>query len=80
MQAENANFAGISVTAEQIRQVLESKEGQQLVTMLQKKGGSTLQQAMSAAKRGDAAGAKQAMTSLLNDREAASLLSKMSHG
>lgn len=80
MQGENANFAGISVTEEQIRQVLESKAGMQLVSMLQKKGGKTLQQAISAAKTGDADGARQAMTALLEDREAAALLSKLSHG
>ena len=80
MQAENANFGGISVTAAQIRQVLDSSEGRQLLTLLQKNGGQTLQSALSAARRGDAKGAKQAMTALLEEEQAASLLRKMGDG
>ena len=80
MQAENANFGGISVSAAQIRQVLESSEGRQLIAMLQKNGGQTLQSALAAAKRGDSDGAKQAMTALLEEEEAAALLRRMEHG
>ena len=80
MQAENANFGGISVSTAQIRQVLESSEGRQLIAMLQKNGGQTLQSALTAAKRGDTERAKQAMTALLEEEEAAALLRRMEHG
>ena len=80
MQAENVNFSGISVSAEQMRQVLSSREGRQLLALLQKNGGQTLQRAVQAAKSGDSAAAQQAMESLLADREAAALLKKMQHG
>ncbi len=80
MQAENTNFAGISVTGEQIRQVLERPEGRALLALLQKNGGTALQSALSAARQGDAAGAKQAMEQLLSDKEAAALLRRMGNG
>ena len=80
MQAENANFAGISVSGEQIRQVLSSAEGRQLIALLQKNGGAELQKAVQAARSGDSATAKQAMESLLAGKDAASLLAKMQHG
>ena len=80
MQAENTNFAGISVTGEQVRQVLESAAGRQLLSMLQKNGGQTLQRAMQAAKRGDAEAAKQAMNALLSQKDAQALLSEIDHG
>lgn len=80
MQAENTNFSGFSVSGEQIRQVLGSDKGRQLIALLQKNGGQTLQKAMQAAKSGDADGAKQAMESLLAGKEAAALLSQMSDG
>lgn len=80
MQAENANFAGISVTGEQMRQVLESEQGRALLQLLKKNGGKTLQAALSAAKMGDAETAKQAMGKLLEGKEAAALLSKMQNG
>lgn len=80
MQAENANFAGISVSGEQIRQVLSSPEGKQLIALLQKNGGAKLQRAMQAAKSGDSTTAQQAMEALLADKEASALLTKMQHG
>lgn len=80
MQAENTNFAGISVTGEQMRQVLGSEAGRQLIALLQKNGGQTLQQAIQAAKQGDAEAAKQAMNALLSDKDAQALLSSIDHG
>ena len=80
MQAENANFGGISVSAKQIRRVLSSSEGQQLLALLQKNGGKTLQSAVSAARRGDTETAKQQMNALLEQEDAQALLRKMGNG
>ena len=80
MQGENVNFAGISVSAAQMQQVLGSDAGRKLLELLQKNGGVTLQTALAAAKQGDTAAAKRAMQALLSQGEAASLLQQMGNG
>lgn len=80
MQAEKEKIAGFSVTEAQIRQVVESDAGKQLLALLQKKNQKALQTALAAAKQGDTEAAKQTINALLADREAAALLAQLGHG
>lgn len=80
MKSEHAKIGGISVSEEQVRQVMGSDAGKQLIALLQKKGGTSLQQAVQAAQGGDTSGAKNAIESLLKDPAAADLLSRLNNG
>lgn len=80
MKSEHAKIGGISVSEEQIRQVIDSDAGKQLIALLQKKGGASLQQAVQAAQGGDTGGAKNAIEALLKDPAAADLLSRLNNG
>lgn len=57
--------------------VASTPAGQQLIRMLQQKGGSDLQQAMEKAAAGDYSQAKQAITALLKDPETQKLLEQL---
>ena len=50
---------------EQVRKLLTSQEGQALIRLLQADGGTGLQQAASALRRGDTEAAKTVLSSLL---------------
>lgn len=62
---------------QQLLQLAQSPAGQQLITMLQRSGGSTLDNAVSKASAGDYAQAKQLLSSLLASPEAKKLLSQL---
>ena len=64
-------------SAEQIRQVLTSPEGKQLIALLNRDGGQQLRQAAEAFRRGDMAQVQALMQPLTQDREAAELLKKI---
>lgn len=55
----------------------QSPAGQQLLALLQQKGGSGLQQAVERAAAGDYTQAKQALSALLNDPEAKKILEQL---
>ncbi|MDR0889173.1 MAG: hypothetical protein LBM28_00825 [Oscillospiraceae bacterium] len=75
MKHDSAKNAGPSEA--QIRQILSSSEGKQLIELLSKGGAGALQQAAEAYKKGDASTAEQILTPLVQSPEAAALLKKI---
>lgn len=67
------SLGGFSFTPEQIKSVLGSKEGQQLLRLLNRDGGDALRKAAELVKAGDAQGAKHIMEPLMRDPQAAAL-------
>ena len=59
------------------QRILHAPEAQQLLALLSRGGGQTLQQAAAAAQRGDMAGAQAMLKPLLDDPQAAALLEKL---
>ena len=59
------------------QRILHAPEAQQLLALLSRGGGQTLQQAAAAAQRGDMAGAQSMLKPLLDDPQAAALLEKL---
>lgn len=57
--------------------IAQSPAGQQLLTLLQRSGGSSLQNAVSKASAGDYAEAKDLLSSLLDSPEAQQLLKQL---
>ena len=80
MQGKNEKYGGFSVPEAKLRRILKSKEAQQLIAALQKQDAQTLSRAVSAAQRGDAAAAKEAVQALLQDGETAALAGRLGHG
>ena len=64
----------ISFTPEQIRSVLGTKEGQQLLSLLNRDGGTALRQAASAVKSGDYAAAQKILEPVMQTPEASRLV------
>ena len=62
---------------QQAKQLLESSEGKRLLGLLSRDGGSTLQSAGQALKRGDTDQVKNIMGPLLSDPEVQKLLKQM---
>lgn len=62
------------------QRILHAPEAQQLLALLSRSGGQTLQQAAAAAQRGDMAGAQSMLKPLLDDPQAAALLEKLKQG
>ena len=62
------------------QRTLHAPEAQQLLALLSRGGGQTLQQAAAAAQRGDMAGAQAMLMPLLDDPQAAALLEKLKQG
>ena len=60
------------------QRILHAPEAQQLLALLSRGGGQTLQPA--AAQRGDMAGAQSMLKPLLDDPQAAALLEKLKQG
>lgn len=58
----------------EIMKMAQSPAGQQLLCLLQQKGGAELQQAMTKASAGDYEQAKQMLSSLLQDPDAKKLM------
>ena len=63
-----------SFTPEQIRSVLGTKEGQQLLSLLNRDGGAALRQAASAVKSGDYAAAQRILEPVMQTPEASRLV------
>lgn len=61
----------------QLLRLAQSPAGQQLLTLLQKNGGDTLQNAVSQASQGNFTQAKQTLSSLLSNPEAQKLLKQL---
>ena len=66
-----------SFSPEQLRRVLGSAEGRQLLTLLSSGGGERLRQAADAAKQGDHARALELLRPVLSTEQAQALLRKL---
>ena len=66
-----------SFSPEQLRRVLGSSEGQQLLALLSSGGDERLRQAADAAKQGDHARAMELLQPVLNTEQAQALLRKL---
>lgn len=64
--------------AEALRRLLGSPEGKQLIALLNRDGGKSLQQAANEYRKGNAAGAQEVLKPLVETPEAAELLQKLS--
>ena len=62
------------------QRILHAPEAQQLLALLSRGGGQTLQQSAAAAQRGDMEGAQAMLKPLLDDPQAAALLEKLKQG
>lgn len=81
MFSNTANNSGaLPFSAEDVRRVLASEEGRQLLALLRSGGGDDLKRAMDAARTGDAEKAKQILAPMLRDPKAARLLESLRHG
>lgn len=61
----------------ELLRLAQSPAGQQLIALLQRSGGNTLQNAVAKASSGDYAQAKQAISSLLENPEVQALLKQL---
>ena len=73
MVGENMKNSGNSLTANRLRDLLSSPEGERLLRLLRADGGRGMRAAAEALRRGDAAGAKEALSGLLSEDEAEAL-------
>lgn len=80
MQRKNENIGGFSVSEAKLRQLLQSKEGQQLIARLQAQGKDAVTQAVGAAQNGDMEAAKAAVQALLKDPGTAALAKRLRNG
>lgn len=64
-------------SAEQVRQILSSPEGRQLIALLNRDGGKGMQQAAAEYRKGNLAGAQEALKPLVQAAEAEALLKKL---
>lgn len=71
--AKNPQFS-----AEQVRQLLASPEGKQLLAMLNRDGGKGLRQAAEEYRKGNLAGAQEVLRPIVDTPEASKLLEKIS--
>lgn len=67
----------LSGSMEQIRQLLQTQEGQRLLQILNRDGGAAMRQAADSVRAGDLEAVKQQLGPLLNSEEAAQLLQKL---
>ncbi len=65
-------------SAEQVRQVLTSAEGRQLMALLSRDGGQGMQQAAEAYRKGNLSEAQEALKPLMQNTQAQALLKKLS--
>lgn len=64
-------------SAEQVKQVLGSPEGKQLIALLNRDGGKGMQQAAAEYRKGNLEGAQEALKPLMQTAEAEALLRKL---
>lgn len=62
---------------QEAKRIAASPAGQELIRLLQQNGGQHLQQALNKAAKGDYADAKDALSALLNNPDAQSLLNQL---
>ena len=74
---QDGNFSDFRFSQEEIRRVLSSPEGKQLLGLLTKDGGSRLRQAADALRSGQQDEAKQLLTPLMQTDEAKTLVRKL---
>ena len=67
----------VSLSADQLRRVLDSAEGKQLLALLAADGGGRLRQAAEAVKAGDHARAQAILQPVLQTEQAQALLQKL---
>lgn len=75
MKQEPQKFPQFSV--EQVKQVLGSPEGKQLIALLSRDGGKGMQQAAAEYRKGNLEGAQEALKPLMQTAEAEALLKKL---
>ncbi|MGN1306557.1 MAG: hypothetical protein ACI4V3_02700 [Faecousia sp.] len=75
MKQESQKFPQFS--AEQVKQVLGSPEGKQLIALLGRDGGKGMQQAAEEYRKGNLEGAQEALKPLIQTAEAEALLKKL---
>lgn len=68
---------GTNFSPEQIKKVLSSPEAKQLMALLNRDGGQSLQKAAAEFRRGNTAGAQEVLKPLMENQEAEALLKKM---
>ena len=68
---------GTNFSPEQVKKVLSSPEAQQLIALLNRDGGQSLQKAAAEFRKGNTSGAQEALKPLMDNREAEALLKKM---
>ena len=71
------NFSDFHVSEAQVKKVMASPEGKQLLQLLSQDGGKRLRQAAEAIRSGRQAEAQQIISPLMNSPEAAQLLKKL---
>lgn len=71
------NSGSIPFQQADLARILASAEGRQLLALLRRDGGGALQQAAQAVKSGDYEAAKSALEPMLQNPEAAALLSRL---
>ena len=77
MDNKYAENAGFSFSSQQIAAVLSSPEGKQLLSLLSRDGGATLQQAAQALRSGDAELAKSLVSPIMQTEQAQALIAKI---
>lgn len=77
MDSPGPKLEGFSFSGDQVRQLLGSAEGKQLLALLNRDGGTALRKAASALKNGDEAQARQAVAPLMQTAEADALIRKL---
>lgn len=81
MFSKTANNSGsMPFSEEDVRRVLSSAEGRQLLAHLRQSSGSDLNRAIEAVRMGDLAGAGEILAPMLRDPDAAKLLQSLGHG
>ena len=65
------------ISMQEVLRLAASPAGQQLIALMQQKGGTKFEQAMQQAAEGDYTGAKRAMESFLTDPQAQRLLKEL---
>lgn len=68
---------GTNFSPEQVKKILSSPEAQQLIALLNKDGGQSLQKAAAEFRKGNTAGAQEVLKPLMDNKEAEALLKKM---
>lgn len=64
-------------SAEQVKQILNSPEGKQLISLLSRDGGKGMQQAAAEYRKGNLTGAQEVLKPLVQTAEAEALLKKL---